>query len=69
MLPIYRAVAEGRLTQAEALVRIRAIKAQAHGDAQGVLLATRGWTAAPLRPSASAGRTQPAGVVLLWGLG
>ncbi|WP_386825504.1 SDR family NAD(P)-dependent oxidoreductase [Lysobacter brunescens] len=64
MLPIFRAVAEGRLTQAEALVRIKALKRQSRDPGQGVLLADVEWTAAPARASAE----QAPDRVLLWGV-
>lgn len=53
LLPIFRAVAEGRLTQAEALVRIKALKRQSRDPGQGVLLADVQWTPAPARASAA----------------
>ena len=55
LLSIYRAVAEGRLAQAEALVRIKALKRPISNAAQGVLLATPEWVAA----SAMSGPAQP----------
>ncbi len=50
LLSIYRAVAEGRLAQAEALVRIKALKRQMSDAAQGVLLATPEWVVAAATP-------------------
>ncbi len=50
LLSIYREVAEGRLAQAEALVRIKALKRQMSDAAQGVLLATPEWVAASATP-------------------
>ncbi|NOT89843.1 MAG: SDR family NAD(P)-dependent oxidoreductase [Lysobacter sp.] len=70
LLPIYRAVAEGRLTQAEALVRIKALK-QRNADAaqQGTILATRQWTSAPAAPAGDAGGSpQAPQKILLWGV-
>jgi acyl transferase domain-containing protein/acyl carrier protein/NADP-dependent 3-hydroxy acid dehydrogenase YdfG len=64
LLPIFRAVAEGRLTQAEALVRIQALKRQARDPGQGVLLASVEWAASPARASAA----QAPDRVLLWGV-
>ncbi len=64
LLPIFRAVAEGRLTQAEALVRIKALKRQSRDPGQGVLLADVQWTPAPARASAA----QAPDRVLLWGV-
>ena len=64
LLPIFRAVAEGRLTQAEALVRIKALKRQVRDPGQGVLLAGVEWTASP----ALASGAQPPERVLLWGV-
>ena len=65
LLPIYRAVAEGRLTQAEALIRIKALKQQARDPGLGVLLATLDWTAAP--PTVSEAAWAPDRIVL-WGV-
>jgi acyl transferase domain-containing protein/enoyl-CoA hydratase/carnithine racemase/acyl carrier protein len=64
LLPIFRAVAEGRLTQAEALVRIKALKDQARDPGQGVLLAGIEWVASPAHGSAA----QAPDRVLLWGV-
>jgi acyl transferase domain-containing protein/enoyl-CoA hydratase/carnithine racemase/acyl carrier protein/NADP-dependent 3-hydroxy acid dehydrogenase YdfG len=64
LLPIFRAVAEGRLTQAEALVRIQALKRQTRDPGQGVLLASVEWVASPARAS----DTQAPDRVLLWGV-
>ena len=64
LLPIFRAVAEGRLTQAEALVRIKALKHQAHDQGPGVLLAGVEWTPAGMR----SGVAQAPDRVLLWGV-
>jgi acyl transferase domain-containing protein/acyl carrier protein/NADP-dependent 3-hydroxy acid dehydrogenase YdfG len=64
LLPIFRAVAEGRLTQAEALVRIKALKRQARDPGQGVLLASVEWAASPALASAA----QAPDRVLLWGV-
>jgi acyl transferase domain-containing protein/acyl carrier protein/NADP-dependent 3-hydroxy acid dehydrogenase YdfG len=57
LLSIYRAVAEGRLAQAEALVRIKALQRQTSDAAKGVLLATPEWVAA----SATSAPAQPVG--------
>ena len=64
LLSIYRAVAEGHLTQAEALVRIRTLKRQALDAPQGVLLATPEWIAAP----AVSGPAQAPDRIVLWGI-
>jgi len=64
LLSIYRAVAEGRLAQAEALVRIKALKGQASAAAQGVLLATPEWVAASATPVPA----QPVDRIFVWGL-
>jgi acyl transferase domain-containing protein/acyl carrier protein len=64
LLPIFRAVAEGRLTQAEALVRIQALKRQTRDPGLGVLLASVEWAASPARASAA----QAPDRVLLWGV-
>ncbi|MGO4777406.1 hypothetical protein AB4084_18185, partial [Lysobacter sp. 2RAB21] len=61
---IYRAVAEGRLAQAEALVRIKALKRQMSDAAQGVLLATPEWGAAP----ATSAPAQLVDKIFVWGL-
>ncbi|UXI65991.1 SDR family NAD(P)-dependent oxidoreductase [Tahibacter amnicola] len=64
LLSIYRAVAEGRLSQAEALVRIKALKRRASDSVQGVLLATPDWGAA----SAPAAPAQPVDRIFIWGV-
>ena len=64
LLPIYRAVAEGRLTQAEALVRIRALKQPPQDAGPGALLATLDWAASP----ASGSGAQAPDRILLWGV-
>ncbi|QWP75337.1 SDR family NAD(P)-dependent oxidoreductase [Lysobacter sp. K5869] len=64
LLSIYRAVAEGRLSQAEALIRIKALKRQAPDAGQGVLLATPEWVAA----SATAVPAQPVDRIFVWGI-
>ena len=69
LLPIYRAVAEGRLTQAEALVRIRALKQRAAEAPQGTILATRRWTSAPVSSATDVGAaSQALPKSLLWGI-
>ncbi|RDZ28510.1 SDR family NAD(P)-dependent oxidoreductase [Lysobacter silvisoli] len=64
LLSIYRAVAEGRLAQAEALVRIKALKRRASEAEQGVLLAAPEWVAAPATPAPA----QPVDRILVWGV-
>ncbi|MBT2744870.1 MULTISPECIES: SDR family NAD(P)-dependent oxidoreductase [unclassified Lysobacter] len=64
LLSIYRAVAEGRLAQAEALVRIKALKRQASDAGQGVVLATPEWFAA----SATSAPAQPVDRLFVWGV-
>jgi acyl transferase domain-containing protein/1,4-dihydroxy-2-naphthoyl-CoA synthase/acyl carrier protein len=64
LLSIYREVAEGHLTQAEALVRIKALKQQALDAPQGVLLATPEWVEAP----AVSGPVQAPDRIVLWGI-
>ncbi len=64
LLSIYRAVAEGRLAQAEALVRIKALKRQLSEAAQGVLLATPEWVAASPTPVPA----QRVDRIFVWGL-
>ena len=64
LLSIYRAVAEGRLAQTEAIVRIKALKRQASDAAQGVLLATPEWVAA----SATSAPAQPVDRIFVWGV-
>ncbi|MES2668830.1 MAG: SDR family NAD(P)-dependent oxidoreductase [Pseudomonadota bacterium] len=69
LLSIYRAVAEGRLAQAEALVRIKALKRQMSEAAQGVLLATPEWAAASATPvPAQPVHRQLADRIFAWGL-
>ncbi|MBD8525892.1 SDR family NAD(P)-dependent oxidoreductase [Pseudomarimonas arenosa] len=64
LLTIYREVAEGRLAQAEALVRIKALKRQASDAAQGVVLATPEWGFA----AAASVQAQPVDRIFLWGV-
>jgi acyl transferase domain-containing protein/enoyl-CoA hydratase/carnithine racemase/acyl carrier protein/NADP-dependent 3-hydroxy acid dehydrogenase YdfG len=71
LLSIYRAVADGRLAQAEALVRIKALKRRMSNAAPGVLLATPEWvavsataTSAPAQPV----DRQPVNRIFVWGV-
>ncbi len=70
LLPIYRAVAEGRLTQAEALVRIKALKQRNADTKQGTILATRQWTSAPAAadPGSPQVLSDAPQKILLWGV-
>jgi len=63
LLSIYRAVAEGRLTRAEALARIKALTLRSSGRT-GVVLATREWRPAAARAS----ETRRPDRILLWGV-
>ncbi|HEX8616168.1 MAG TPA: SDR family NAD(P)-dependent oxidoreductase, partial [Thermoanaerobaculia bacterium] len=53
---IYDDLSNGRLSQAEALEKVKAIKRQEQAKGAGVLLATPRWEPAPLEPSAAAAR-------------
>ena len=64
---IYRAVSAGRLTPAEALIQVKALKAQARATAPELLLATAQWTSVSLHESNAAGPAHTARKILLWG--
>ncbi|MBM0108590.1 SDR family NAD(P)-dependent oxidoreductase, partial [Steroidobacter sp. S1-65] len=66
LLPIYRAVSEGRVTQADALEKIKALKQQRRDFVPELLLATRQWV--PMRVSNPTRSTNRSRKVLVWGL-
>ena len=74
LLPVYRAVAEGRMTKAEALAHIRALKndaprAGSAAETLGLLLAADDWQAMPAGGDGVVPReARPFDRVLVWGV-